>query len=78
MLRPRPFGLLTGAAVFRCNARRVCVGRAGVVHVYQLAAGTAHPDSYRKAGLRNRAELSAFFLEDLLLPGQAHLASDRT
>jgi hypothetical protein len=48
------------------------------VHVYQLAAGTAHPDSYRKAGLRNRAELSAFFLEDLLLPGQAHLASDRT
>lgn len=33
---------------------------------------------YRKAGLRNRAELSAFFLEDLLLPGQAHLANDRT
>jgi hypothetical protein len=27
---------------------------------------------YRKAGLRNRSELSAFFLEDLLLP-----ASDR-
>jgi DNA-binding NarL/FixJ family response regulator len=23
---------------------------------------------YRKAGLRSRAELSAFFLEDLLLP----------
>jgi DNA-binding NarL/FixJ family response regulator len=32
---------------------------------------------YRKAGLAGRAELSAFFLEDLLLPGEPGLAPGR-
>jgi DNA-binding NarL/FixJ family response regulator len=31
---------------------------------------------YRKAGLRGRTELSAFFLEDLLLPQAAIAAED--
>jgi DNA-binding CsgD family transcriptional regulator len=30
---------------------------------------------YRKAGLTNRAEMAAFFLEDLLVPAPAHLAA---
>lgn len=32
---------------------------------------------YRKAGLAGRAELSAFFLEDLLLPPSSHAARER-
>lgn len=31
---------------------------------------------YRKAGLRGKAELSAFFLEDLLLPNQDHITTE--
>ena len=33
---------------------------------------------YRKAGLRNRADLSAFFLEDLLLPSRPPLTATRS